>query len=136
MGAAADDLVRQGQLLRKALDDHVRSAIKTGAVRRNLKRREIEIDDLIKRYLPEGGTFDDAENVLRSAGFDIEPRPAADVPHRFAGSECEFDVEAYLGFGGKRFVGGQCIVALRPKSPYDYSQVHRILTYCGGLSLY
>jgi hypothetical protein len=72
---------------------------------------------------------------LRSARFDIEPRPAADVPHRFAGSEHAFDVEAYLGFGRKRFKGGQCIVVLRPKRPYDYSQVHRILTTCGSLSL-
>ena len=135
MGAAADDPVRQGQLLRTALDDHVRLAIKTGAVRRHLKHRMIEIDDLIKQHLPEGSTFAYAENVLRSAGFDIGPRPAADVLHRFAGSEYEFDVEAYLGCGRKRFEGGQCIVALRPKRPYDYSQVHRILTSCGFLSL-
>jgi hypothetical protein len=133
MATAARDPERQGQLLRKALDDHVRSAITTGAVRRHLKHRYIDIDDLIKQYVPEQSTFDYAENVLRSAGFDVGHRPAADVPHRFAGTEHEFDVEAYLGFGREHFVGGRCVIVLRPKNPYDYSQVHRIFAMCDFL---
>ena len=41
--------------------------------RRQGARRCIEIDELIKQHLPQGSTFDYAENVLRSAGFTLPP---------------------------------------------------------------
>jgi hypothetical protein len=136
MCAVADDPVRQGELLRKALTEHVRSAIKAGATRRRGKHRFIEVDELIKQYVPEGSTFDYAENVSPCAGFTLDLRPTPDSPGRFAGSEYAFDVNACLGYGRSVSRGDvECVVALRPAEPHDYSLVHRVLTTCGFISL-
>lgn len=82
--------------------------------------------------MPEGCTFDYAENVLRSAGFILAPRPTPELPSRFAG-DYESDVNAFLGYGKQRFEGVQCVVALRPAVSYDYGLVNRVLTTCGFL---
>jgi hypothetical protein len=122
--------------LRKALTEHVRSAMKEGRMERHGKRRDIDVDQVIKQYLLEGSTFDYVEKVLQSAGFDFDPRPSPESPSRFVGGAEEFDVNAYLGFGRELFEGGvQCVVALRPAAPYDYGLVHQILTDCGFFSL-
>jgi hypothetical protein len=77
---AAADPVRQGERLRKALRDHIRSAIVTGPIPRFGKHHFIEVGEIIKQYLPEGTTFDYAERVLRSAGFVLDARPTPDSP--------------------------------------------------------
>jgi hypothetical protein len=125
-----NDSVSQGELLRKALTDHVRSARKSGEYQRagREKHRFIAVNDIIKKYVPEGSTFDYAENVLRSAGFSFASRPTPSSPG-LVGSEYEFDVNAVLG--PERLDGVKCVVALRPVSPYDYGIVHRVLTTCG-----
>jgi hypothetical protein len=131
MGAAGDDPVKQGQLLREALTEHVRLAKKTGQFRRQAKWGLIDAGETLKQYLPEGCAFDYAENVLRSAGFALAPRPTPDSPGILSGSEFAFDVNAVLGgYGRERFEGVECIVALRPAAPYDYSTVHRVLSDC------
>lgn len=130
MCADVDDVAKLGGLLRKALADHIRSEINNGRVMRSGKRINFDVEEVIRRHLPDGITFERAEAVLQSAGFAFDPRPAPGSPRRF-GTQEDFDVIAFLGFGRERFEGGRCIVALRPEVPYDYSQVHRILTTCG-----
>jgi len=121
--------------LRKALSEEIRAAIETGRVERHLKNHSIDIVGVVKAYLPEGISFDHAEDILRSAGFDIEARPTADSPGRFAGGEFAFDVNAWLGSPANRFEGPPCIVALRPARPYDYSQVYRVFAQCSWVGL-
>ncbi|MGY3489696.1 hypothetical protein ACVW1C_007579 [Bradyrhizobium sp. USDA 4011] len=131
MTAAETDPARQGELLRRALADHVRSAQSSERIRWGGLRGFIDIDELIGQYIPEGSSFDTAEGVLRSAGFTLDPRPSPDVAPRFPGSEEEFDVQVGLGYGRDHFEGGaQCAVSLRPKRPYDYSVVFRVVTNC------
>ena len=136
MNAVAKDPVTQGQLLRQDLTDRVRLAMRTGEVHRRLKERMIDVNENIKKYVPDGSTFDYAEKVLQSAGFELEARPTPESPGRFVSSEFEFDVNAGLGFGQEQFEGGvRCAVTLRPAGPYDYGSVHRVLVYCGYYSL-
>src|SRR5208337_1265735 len=47
MGAAEDDQAKRGQLLRKALAEHIRFAKKTDQVRRWQKQRWIEVDEVV-----------------------------------------------------------------------------------------
>ncbi len=135
MSAVAKDPVSQGKLLRQDLADRVRFAMRTGDVHRRLKQRTIDVNEVIKKYVPDRSTFDYAENVLQSAGFILEARPTPESPGRFVGSEYEFDVNAFLGYGKERFEGVHCVVALRPAGPYDYGIVHRVLVDCGYYGL-
>jgi hypothetical protein len=130
MCPATNDYVEQGLLLRKALIEHVRLAKETGQFQRSGLHNFIEVGEIFKQYVPEGCTFDYAENVLRSAGFTFDHRPTPDSPNSLGG-EYAFDVNAFLGYGGESFEGVQCVVALRPAGPYDYGPVHRVITTCG-----
>jgi hypothetical protein len=133
MGSVEDDPVKQGQLLRNALAEHVRLAKKMRQFQRSGAHFFIDVGEIVKRYLPEGCTFDYAETVLSSAGFKLDPRPSPEAPGRYAGSEWESDVNAFLGYGYTRekFEGVDCVVTLRPAKSYEYSRVHRVLTTCG-----
>jgi methyltransferase (TIGR00027 family) len=136
IGAIAGNPVEQGQLLRVALAEHSRFALKANQVVNRGKDWSIDVDEIVKQFVPEGCTFDYAESVLRNAGFTFEPRPTPETPNRIGG-EYEFDVNAFLGYvyTRERFEGLPCIVALRPAGPYDYSVVHRVLTTCGATVL-
>ena len=129
----AVDPVKQGELLRQALVDHLRSALSSGRFLRDGKRYRIDIDEPIKQHIPEGSSFDRAESVLRHAGFTLDPRPSPGVPSRSPGSEEEFDVQASLGYG--REGGIPCMVSLRPRTPYDYGDVFRVLASCTFIGL-
>jgi hypothetical protein len=125
------DRTKQGQLLRQALIDCARSAVRVERVPGAPKIRTIEIAELLDRFIPEGATFDCAEDVLRNAGFVLEPRPTREAPGRFVGSEYEFDVNAFLGYSKPRFEGGvRCVIALRPAQPCDYGVVGRVFAIC------
>ncbi len=122
----------KGSFCEKLLAEHIRFAKKTGQVESWLKERFIEVGEIVKQYVPEGCSFDYAEEVLQSAGFTLERRPTPGSPSRFGG-EYASDVNAYLGYGPKPFFEGvQCVVALRPAEPYEYGLVHRVLTTCGA----
>jgi hypothetical protein len=75
------------------------------------------------KYIPEGISFDEAEHILRCAGFDVCERPDADVP----GEQSDrYDVIATTLLD-KSFIGRtDLILAMRPKSPVDYSTVKEI----------
>jgi len=47
MGAAEDDQAKQGQLLRKALAEHIRFAENSDKIRRWQKQRWIEVDEIV-----------------------------------------------------------------------------------------
>jgi hypothetical protein len=129
-----NDPINQGKLLREALAERVRGAIRLGEITNRGKHHYIAVDDLIIQYLPEGSTFDYAEEVLRSAGFAVDFRPKSDAPPGIlAGSEYEFDVNALSN--QKELEGAVCVVALRPARPYDYGVVHLVLTTCDILSV-
>jgi hypothetical protein len=75
------------------------------------------------RYLPEGISFDEGQHMLRSAGFDVSARPAADVP----GDRVDrYDVTAVMGLQQSFLGKTELMLGMRPKSPGDYSTVKEI----------
>jgi hypothetical protein len=82
-----------------------------------------DVSDLIAGYIPEGTSFDDAERMLRSAGFTVYPRPGPDVPGE---RKDKFDVFAHVLLPGPWMSSNELAVSLRPKSPGDYSTVRKI----------
>jgi hypothetical protein len=82
-----------------------------------------DICDFIARYVPEGTSFDDAERILRAAGLTVYPRPGLDAPGK---REDRFDVIATMALPGSMISSVELMVAMRPKSPDDYSTVSKI----------
>jgi hypothetical protein len=86
-----------------------------------------DISDVIKRYIPPGVTFDDAENVLRSAGFrivrprktELLPTPENVLPAYDVSAELPMTAERPAELMGVR-------VILRPRVILDYEVVHEV----------
>jgi hypothetical protein len=121
----------QGKLLRAALVEHVRTSISSGATEKKGKHVRVNVDDVINRFSLEGSTFDYAENVLRAAKFNVDARPTLEAPGPFPLGEFAFDVNALTILDEAN--GVQCVIALRPEGPYEYSRVDRVLNTCGFL---
>lgn len=83
-----------------------------------------EISDLIRRYIPVGISFDDAEAILQRADFEIiQPRKTALSP-TYTNHLSTYDVVAQL----RRFTENPPAhmlvrVVLRPKGVMDYGMV-------------
>jgi len=81
-----------------------------------------DLSEFFARYIPEGSTFDDAERILRNAGFDVHPRPSAEgVGERID----RFDVFASIFLPGPVSSRIELIVYMRPKSPGDYRTIDK-----------
>lgn len=81
-----------------------------------------DITPILLKHIPLGATFEEAENILRAAGFTIGPRET-----RYVGpGEKRYGETAWIkGFAGGFWYGyGVDVgVALTPRSPDDYSIV-------------
>jgi hypothetical protein len=115
-------LAAQGKELRAAIDaayqklDNAR-AIKNSGMGRNF------ITDTVVKYIPPGTPFDDAEEILRAAGFTIQPR----IPNRFLPPPEKFDARATIENYVPTFFGKTSVdVSLRPRGENDYSVVQSL----------
>ena len=86
----------------------------------------LDITDAISPTIAHGITFDDAEQILRCAGFTVHSRPGPNAP----GTRSDrFDVYADSRsiLSGGLFFSRLVIVLLHPRSPDDYAIVERVV---------
>ena len=87
--------------------------------------RGLDIANVISPTIARGVTFDDAEQILRCAGFEVHPRLGLNAP---GARPDRFDVfaESRLLLGGGSFFSRLVLVTLHPRSPDDYGTVERV----------
>jgi|SRR5437867_1725526 len=115
----SDDLDRRGKQLRAEIESAYKELKSANKLRGGIKGNDI--DEIVLKYVPIGTSFDDAENILRHAGFKVYPRPAADAG---GNRPDKSHVHAWIdsldhGFGWNVRV----IVLLGPKAPGDYTDI-------------
>jgi len=69
-----DELRKHGQQLRAEIEKRYKELVATRELR---SLNGNDIDDVVLKYVPLGTSFDDAEKILRDAGFKVDPRPGA-----------------------------------------------------------
>ena len=110
----------QGKQLRADIDK-VYQELKSKKQLKDVSLGGNNITDVIQRYLPAEMSFDDAEAILRSAGFEVWPRPRPKHDHP----------QWYFGGGNiKPYDSGflwsvSVWVALEPPGPNDYTVLRR-----------
>ncbi|NIE81790.1 hypothetical protein [Asaia sp. As-1742] len=96
--------------------------------RLNYKVRGNDITPTVLKYLPIGISFKKAEEILRSAGFDVSPEPPLNPPgnrpDRFDVFAQSYDLLPPTNSGFKTWV----YVILRPKIPGEYDYVYGIIS--------
>lgn len=115
------ELCERGRRLRSAIDQRFASHKTTTFP------HVIDVGDLARESLPEGISFDDAEEILRAAGFIIEPRPDETDKYDLGGGTAAI----YAGLVS-RFT---CFIHFRPKIPGDYDVVAEMSATIHGVFL-
>jgi len=113
------ELRRRGKELR----NEIRSVYKTLKAEQKITARGTDISDSVRKYIPPGSSFDDAEEILRAAGFDVSSRPLSDT---MSNAPDRYSVGADLKLKGSFPFKIQAIVSLTPKAPGDYSEVSAV----------
>jgi hypothetical protein len=111
-----NELVQRGKELRNEID----SVYQTLKAEKKLSGRGTDISEQVRKYIPPGCSFDDAEEILRSAGFTVYPRPLRDT---MSNAPDRYGVSAFLKLDGSFGIKIQAIVSLKPKRPGDYGEV-------------
>jgi hypothetical protein len=85
------------------------------------------------RFIPIGTSFDDAERVLRAAGFRVRVRPGPNPPSRYSD---RYDVIAsIMGYDQGLFYRYDLFIDLVPTSAGDYSNIADITVDVSFVSL-
>ena len=111
-----NELVQRGKDVR----NEINSVYQTLKTEKKLSGRGTDISDHVRKYIPPGSSFDDAEEILRSAGFSVSGRPPGDTTSNWPD---RYDVGASLELYGSFAIKIQAIVSLTPKRPGDYGEV-------------
>lgn len=113
-----NELVKRGKELRNEID----SVYQTLKAEKKLSAapRGTDISDRVRKYIPPGTSFDAAEEILRSAGFDVSSRPSSNTTDNRPG---RYSVTGFLKLDGWFGFKIQAIASLTPKGPGDYSEV-------------
>ncbi len=86
-----------------------------------------DITEAVRQYIPTGTPFSDAEIMLRSAGFVIEPHPDLTLPPNPNRAQDWYGVIAEIAPFAKSLIGKTDLyVTLLPISPGDYSTVYKV----------
>ena len=110
----SNELEHRGKELRKAIDDAYEKLADAEAL-----RGKNTITDVVIKYIPIGTSFDDAEAILRAAGFKVEEREMnAKEPKVFSRIR-DYKLTPL-------FAGTSVNVILRPKSNDDWSTVQSL----------
>lgn len=116
-----DSLEQRGKQLRAAID----LAFKKLSDARALKPMGAsDITEVVVQYIPVGTSFDEAEYILRSAGFSVDPRPSANPtgnrPDRYD------VVGSIVPFVQQLLSRVNVYISLSPRAPGDYSKVNKV----------
>jgi hypothetical protein len=114
-------LDERGNQLRLDLQELYSSVRRNKTVRVGIN----DIGDFIRGYIPVGISFEDAEHILRSAGFDVPERPGSNVPDapHWPNRSDKYAVVAATLFPSGLMSRAELMLGLRPKSAGDYSTV-------------
>jgi hypothetical protein len=117
-----EDLQQRGRELRGAIDHTYKTLVDRNGLQQGLKGNDIS--PVVSKYIPLGTSFDDAEKILRAAGFTVDPRPGQNPPED---RPDKHDVVAYIvpyvqGFMSRTNV----YISLRPKSPGNYTTIAKV----------
>lgn len=97
--------------------------------------KSVDITKIILQYIPVGISFDDAERILRDAGFEVGVRPNAKLLEANAFNLPDpYSVVASLDPDEPSLFNvslARISVFLKPKSPEDYTKVMEIHAYIG-----
>ena len=122
MTAASNELELRGKQLRAEIDSTYNKLSAARAIKNQGMGRNF-ITDVVIKYIPIGTSFDDAEAILRAAGFTIQPR----VPNPYLPDDEKYDERATIDQYVRTPFGKTSIdVSLRPRGPGDYSTVKSI----------
>jgi hypothetical protein len=113
-----EGLNARGTQLRQALLAAYEQLGKSGGVDR---QHGNDITPIVAQSIPPGTSFDDAETILRDAGFKVGPRPA---PQNGPGGSGESDVQAVIDpYMPPLLCHTKVEVDLRPQMPFEYQIV-------------
>jgi hypothetical protein len=114
----SDDMEQRGRQLRRAIEERYKDLVQNHQL-----KYETAIDDLVLKYIPLRTPIGDAEEILRSAGFAVDPRPINPPGMR----PDRYDVTASIVPFIDRFPSRTSIyVSLTPTSPQDYRAISRL----------
>lgn len=111
------ELVRRGKLFRVAIDECYIKAIHDTHIKTG---RELDISKIAISYIPINTSFDDAEIILRSAGFKVDPRPNTFGPGNRPDKHAV--VASIDPYDHRFFSRIDVYVFLTPKNPGVYSE--------------
>jgi hypothetical protein len=118
----SSSLEQRGKQLRAAIEQAYKNLVDTKTLS---SKRGNNITEVVVQYIPVGTSFDDAEQILRNAGFKVYPRPNANPtgtrPDRYD------VVGAIDSFDWKRFLSKVSVwVNLSPQAPGNYGKVNKV----------
>jgi hypothetical protein len=126
---AASDLEQRGKQLRMAIDKKYKELHDANAIS---MRHVNDITPLVLQYVPIGTSFDDADKILRAAGFGVAPHPVLHPVLKFPDG-AEYDVLGRINPYTNPYIesgliptGTSLDIDLTPPSPTDYSKVSRV----------
>jgi hypothetical protein len=112
------ELELRGKQLRKAIDETYKKLADAKALKSMGNGRNI-ITDTVVKYIPIGTSFDDAEAILRAAGFEVGKRDMNPIIHNDYGVYSKINhYKLTLPFGNT-----SVSVFLQPKNKDDWSVV-------------
>jgi len=124
-----DELKQRGKQLRVAIENKYKELSENNQLIRNgsvplTSIPDKGLTDVVLGFIPLGTSFDDAERILRGAGFSVEPSPGKTPTQNSAN---KYDVVASIGHFDDRFASRTDLyVDLSPSALGDYSEVHRL----------
>jgi len=122
----------RGRQLRVALDQKYKKMSAAHALKMQPKEDENDMTTVVLKYIPLGTSFDDAEQILRSAGFEVLPRPDLN-PIRYTDKKMDamrFDVIARIVLDvNLSSLNTTLVVLLEPQSPRNYTKVSKIYAH-------
>jgi len=122
--SSTNELEQRGKKLRADIDNAYKKLSEASGIK-DRGMGSSPITDVVTKYIPIGISFDDAETILRSAGFAIRPR--APNPYISEKYPEKYDVVATIDqYVPTPFGKTSVIVSLRPRNPGDYSVVRKV----------
>lgn len=116
----SNELKQRGKQLRLVIDQTYKKLSDT----KELRVGANDITVVVVKYIPVGTSFNDAEQILRSAGFTVTPRPSGSV---IGNRPDRYDVVGEIVPFVQKFLSRISIyISLSPKTPRDYGKVNKI----------
>jgi hypothetical protein len=120
---STNDIDRRGAKLRAALEANYKKLVEL----KQIHPPDTDTTDVVTKYISVGMTFSEAEDVLRTAGFHIEPYPDLNQSSNPNRSKDWYAVLATVSPFETRFPFRVDLgVELLPKTPGDYTDVAKI----------